>query len=272
MRELLIVAGLFVLAVALRSCRRVLPHKLGAVVVLAATFCALFFATGRPWAGALGVAAWFFLPWVELLTRVRRMRLPLENRLRHRRLPNPALFPNAEEAASAMEEAGFEHVNDCGREWGGMQQFFRLFWHPEERSVAAVCLCEQSDISFCFMTLDSRDEQGRLWRTTNFPFSPTLLDPPQFRWNRVPCDRNCFHQLLRDHHRFLRRGRVVHDDLVIPDPELLVQDLQAEMRACVAHNLHSGIIRLTGDGHFRYSPRGLLFLWKQYVKDMVRLC
>ena len=44
------------------------------------------------------------------------------------------------------------------------------------------------------------------------------------------------------------------------------------MRRCLDHNLTRGIIRLTGDGHFHYSPRGLLFLWGQYIKDMVRLC
>jgi hypothetical protein len=272
MRESLIVVGLLVLAVALRSCRRVLLRKLGAVAFLAASFCALYFLSGRIWAGLLAVAAWFFLPWVELLTRIRRMRLPLENRLRQRKLPNPAFFPNAEEAAAAMEEVGFEHVDDCGWEWAGMQQFFRLFWHPEERSVATVCLCEQSEVAFSFISVSSRDEQGRLWRTTNFPFSPTLLYPPQFRWNHVPCERNCFHQILRDHHEFLRRVKVSHDDLTIPDPERIEQELEREMRAYVDHNLHLGIIRLTGDGHFRYSKRGLCFLWKQYVKDMIRLC
>lgn len=272
MRETLIVVGLLVLAVALRSCRRVLPRKLGAVTFLAASFFALLFITGKAWAGLLAVAAWFFLPWIELLTRVRRLRLPLENRLRHRRLPNPAFFPNAEEATAAIEEAGFEHVDDCGWEWGGMQQFFRLFWHPEERSVAAVCLCEQSEVAFAFISVSSRDEQGRLWRTTNFPFSPTLAHPPNFHWNHVPCERNCFHQILRDHHCFLRRAKIAHDELVIPDPERLEIEIEREMRESIEHNLRQGIIRLTDDGHFSYSRRGLLFLWKQYVKDMIRLC
>jgi len=272
MRETLIVVGLIVLAVALRSWRRVFPRKLGAITFLVASFFALYFVTDRLWAGVLGAAAWFFLPWIELLTRIRRMRLPIENRLRQRKLPNPSFFPNADEAAAAMEEEGFEHVDDCGWEWGGMQQFFRLFWHPEERAVAAVCLCEQSEVAFSFISVSSRDEQGRVWRTTNFPFSPTLVYPPRFRWNHVPCERNCFHQILRDHHKFLRRLRVVHDDLIIPDPELIEQDLEREMRDYVEYNLDHGIIQLTGDGHFRYSRRGLLFLWKQYVKDMIRLC
>jgi len=44
------------------------------------------------------------------------------------------------------------------------------------------------------------------------------------------------------------------------------------MRKQVEHNLSTGIIRLTGDGNFKYSKRGLLFLWMQFVKDMIRLC
>jgi hypothetical protein len=44
------------------------------------------------------------------------------------------------------------------------------------------------------------------------------------------------------------------------------------MRKQVEHNLAAGIIRLTGDGHFQYSARGLIFLWGQFIKDMVRLC
>jgi hypothetical protein len=44
------------------------------------------------------------------------------------------------------------------------------------------------------------------------------------------------------------------------------------MRRQLEHNLSTGIIRLTGDGHFQYSNRGLLFLWMQFIKDMVRFC
>lgn len=117
MRETLIVIGLVVLAVALRSGRSNYVRKLGALTFLVASFCAFYFATGNLLAGALGAVLWFFLPWIELLTRIRRMRLPVENRLTQRPIPNPSFFPNAPEAAAAMEEAGFEHVSDCGWEW-----------------------------------------------------------------------------------------------------------------------------------------------------------
>lgn len=272
MRETLIVIGLFVLAVALRSSRHFVLRKLGAITFLGASFCLFYFMSGRVAAGLIGAGLWFLLPWIELLTRVRRMKLPLDNRLCHRELPNPSHFPNATEAAAAMDEEGFEHVSDCGWEWAGMQQFFRLFWHPEERAVAAVCLCEQCDVTFAFISITSHDSKGNIWRTTNFPFAPTLRCPPNVRWNHVPCERSCFHQILVNHREFLQKMRVPLDDLRMPDPEIIEDGIESEMRKQVDHNLASGIIRLTGDGHFKYSKRGLFFLWGQFIKDMIRLC
>lgn len=272
MRETLIVIGLVLLAVGLRSAHTGYIRKLGALVFLLASFCLLYFLTGSLFWGSMGVLLWFFLPWIELLTRIRRMRLPVNNRLSQKPIPNSKHFPNAPEATVAMEEAGFEHVSDCGWEWDGMHQFFRIFWHPEERAVAAVCLCEQSDVAFSFITITSHDGSGRSWRTTNFPFAPTLRHPPEMLWNHVPCRCNCFHQILRDHREYLVRTRISVEELRVPDPESIEEIIEEEMKKQLAHNLAAGIIRLTGDGHFQYSMRGLFFLWGQFVKDMVRFC
>ncbi len=272
MRETLIVIGLVVLVVGLRSSRKNLLRKLGALTLLVASFLIFYFSTGSVAWGCFGVLLWFFLPWIELLTRIRRMRLPLNNRLSHREVPNPSFFPNATEAAAAMEEAGFEHVSDCGWQWAGMQQFFRLYWHPEERAIASVCLCEQSDVAFAFITITSVDEGGGVWRTTNFPFAPTLECPPHIRWNLVPCERSCFHQILIDHRSYLSRSKLSADRLRMPDPEEIEDSIEREMRQQVDHNLSAGLIKLTGDGHFQYSNRGLFFLWGQFLKDMIRLC
>src|SRR6478735_3491087 len=272
MRETLIVIGLIVLAVALRSARMNCMRKLGALTFIGASFCVLYFVTDSVVGGLVGAAMWFFLPWIELLTRIRLMRLPLNNRLHHREIPNPSFFPNATEAASAMEEAGFEHVSDCGWEWAGMQQFFQLFWHPEERAVAAVCLCEQSNVAFAFISITSHDADGKIWRTTNFPFAPTLRCAPNVRWNHVPCERSCFNYILADHKKYLDRVNIPADRLRMPDPEEIENSIVLEMRRQVDHNLAAGLIKLTGDGHFQYSKRGLVFLWGQFIKDMVRLC
>lgn len=270
--KFLLVAGLLVLAAALRSCRTACTRKLGAVVILATTFLVFKFLFHSVIAGVIGVTLWFFLPWIELLTRIRRLRLPLNNRLRYSNPPADSQFPHAPEAIDAIEESGFEHATDSAWEWGGMKQYFRIFWHPEERAVATVCLCEQDEVAFAFLSITSRDGDGNIWRTTNFPFSPTLKCNPEINWNHVPCEKSCFMMIMQDHLAFLRRRGVEEHSLRIPDPDEIEEDIEREMREQIDHNLDRGIIELTGDGHFRYSKKGLLFLWRQYIKDMVRLC
>ena len=272
-REALVVVGLLVFAAAFRSCRKNWSRKLGAFLFLTASFLALYFLTKQMWCGAVAVLAWFFLPWIELLTRVRKARLPMENRLQHRDPPEEEFFPNASRALAAMSDAHFEHVGDAAWHWAGMEQHFRLHWNPEERAVATVCLCEQDNVAFAFISITSRGEDGRVYRTTNFPFSPTLKNPPGYSWNHVPCERNCFHQMLKDHQRYLKKQKVTTDELALPDPETLESDIENEMKLQIEHNLEHGIIEPTEEGkHFRYSKKGLFFLWKQFAKDMIRLC
>lgn len=273
MRETLIVVGLFVLAMALRSSRRNACRKFGAATFLLSSYLLFFFLTGSVLVGLLGASFWFLLPWFELLTHTRHLRHPINNRLSHRELPNPSFFPNAVEAAAGMEEAGFEHISDCGWEWSGMHQHFRLFWNPEERAIASVCLCEQEEVAFAFISITSTDSSGKRLRTTNFPFAPTLRCTPDLKWNHVPCEKSCFHQILKDHQNYLKRSGFSPDELMIPDPDSFEENIETEMKEQVQYNLSSGIIGLTEDGkHFQYSTRGLIFLWIQAIKDLVRLC
>ncbi len=273
MRESLIILGLGILAAAMRSSRSRAVRKLGALALLVASFFLFYFIMGGSvLAGTAGVMIWALLPWVELLTRIRRLRMPVDNRLRYKTLPNPSFFPHASQAAAAIAQEGFEHVSDCCWQWDGMSQHFRLYWNPEKRAIASICLCEQSDVAFAFISVTSRDDQGRVWRTTNFPFAPTLRRPPGVNWNHLPCRENCFHQILRSHRLFMDRKGIHSDQLSIPDPEEAESEIESEMRQQIDHNLKSGIIRLTEDGHFEYSKRGLLFLWLQFLKDMVRFC
>lgn len=272
MRETLLVIGLISLAAALRSARNTLVRKLGTVVFLAASFFAFYHISGSLIGGLAGILIWLFLPWVELLTRIRSMRLPVENQLKRRLIPNPALFPHASEASSAMEEEGFDHVSDCGWNWAGMKQFFRLYWHPEERAVTAVVLCEQAGVAFAFISITSHDDAGNIWRSTNFPFAHTLIQPPNVHWNHVPCSECCFHKILQAHRNFLTRSGIEITQLRIPNPEEIETTIEDELRQQVQYNLTKGLIHLTNDGHFRYSRRGLLFLWVQFLKDLLKFC
>jgi len=272
MNQFYIVVATIVFGFALRSCRTVLLRKMGALVMLMASGLCLYFLTSNVWAGIAAVSAWFFLPWVELLTRIRKMRLPLKNKLQERIPTNTELFPSAEEHLITLEKAGYEHIRDCGWDMGGIKQIYQLFWNAETKSVASLCLCEQSNVTFTYLTLTSRDIANGVWRTTNFPFSPTLKAAPKVHWNQVSCSKECAMNLIRCHRMYLSRQGFVDDDLLIPDPDHVSEEIEHELNLQIDHNLSRGIIRPTGDGNFRYTIRGLFFLWRQFIRDMIRLC
>jgi hypothetical protein len=70
----------------------------------------------------------------------------------------------------------------------------------------------------------------------------------------------------------LARKKLTTNDLLIPDPDHVVDEIEKEMRQQIQHNEKCGLIKFTDDGRFRYSTRGLFFLWIQSMKDMIRLC
>lgn len=272
MKPILTVMGVVIIGVALRSCQMRVLRKLGMLVYFFASGLLLYLMTGSVLAGLAGLAVWFLLPWIELLTRIRRLRLPLNNKLSHRFPPNEDHFPNADAMIAALEDAGFEHAKNCGWDWAGASQSYQFFWHPEERCVAAVCFCQQEKITFSFVTFSSRDMNGYLWRTSNYPFAPTLKESPKVWHNQIGCGVETIDAMLASHHYFIGLHGACHDDLSIPCPLGVEEDVEQDMRKQIDFNLNSGLIKLTGDGYFKYSFKGLFFLWKQFVKDMIRLC
>ena len=272
MKEIYTVIAIIIFGYALRSCRTAILRKLGALVMLLASGLCFYFLTGNILAGVAAAAAWFFLPWVELLTRIRKMRMPIDNKLQQKFSTNTSHFPQADNHIFALEKLGFEHIRDCGWNLGGMEQLYQLYWNAETRTVCTLCLCEQSNVTFSYLTITSRDIANGVWRTTNFPFSPTLKPSPSVHWNQIGCANECAIHLLEQHCSFLQKQGFIDDDLSIPDPDHLEEEIEHELRRQIDHNLQQGIIRLTGDGNFRYTLRGLFYLWRQFIRDMVRLC
>lgn len=272
MKELLTVIAIIIFGYALRSCRTVMLRKLGALILLIASGLCFYFLFESVHAGIAAMAAWFFLPWIELLTRIRKLRIPVENKLKQRSSGNLDVFPNAEKYVDTLEHAGFEHISNCGWNLGGMDQLYQLYWNAETKSVASLCLCEQSNVTFSYVTITSRDITNGVWRTTNFPFSPTLKSTPTVHWNQISCVNECVNKLIKQHGHFLTKQGFMDEDLSIPDPDHLEEELEHELNHQIDHNLQQGIIRLSGEDHFRYTTRGLFFLWRQFIRDMIRLC
>ncbi len=271
MFETLVVAATLVFACACRTFAHPAIRKVGALAVVGATFLVGYFASGGQAAwGAAAAAGWFLLPWLDLLTRIRGLRLPLDKKLRASFPPGPDTFPQLRGFTGAVEDAGFEHVSDSGWEWDGMEQFVRFFYDEGSKAQATINLNRQRHVAFAYMSISSRTDDGKVWTTWNYPFGYSMRIVPELEINRARGARS-FAELADSHRQFLARHGIADVHLQPADPEQLSALMEREMRAQVDHNLDRGLIKLSGNGTFRYSWRGLVYLWLQSVKDMVRL-
>jgi hypothetical protein len=262
--------GVAVLSVALRSFQSSFAQKAGALGILVASFLLVFFATGSWLFGLVGAFSWLFLPWIEILTRIRALRLPKEKQLRPKSAPSSEVFPTLNDITHEIENAGFLHVNDAGWDWEDYRQFFRMFYKEEDRSQATICLNEQHDLSFYYLRISSRSKTGTIWTTWNYPLSYGLKLTPQFRINRQRPDQSFF-QLYQSHRDFLRSNSVETDAIAPMDEERMQAEIEHDLRDQIAHNIDQGVLKATADGEAKYSLRGMFYLWLQFLLDLVRL-
>ena len=267
---LFLILGVAVLSVALRSFQSAFSQKAGALGILLASYLLVYFITNSHVLGALAAASWFFLPWVEILTRIRTLRLPKEKQLRPKSAPSPDTFPNLNEITREIENEGFVHVTDAGWDWEDYRQFFRLFYKDEDHAQATICLNEQHDLSFYYLRISSRAKSGIIWTTWNYPLSYGLKLTPHFRINRQRPDHS-FWQLSQSHREFLRRNRVETATIDALDEERIEKEMENDLRDQIAHNVKKGVLKPTSAGEVKYSWRGMLYLWCQFLLDLVRL-
>lgn len=268
--DALLILGVFVFSCALRTTESAALRKLGVFGFLATSFLIGWLMAGSVLMGLIFVSFWIVWPWYELITRVRKIAMPVEKTLRHKAPPHREFFPALADLTTEIEGEGFDHLEDLGREWEEAQQFFRVFHRSEERSQAVICLVEQEQFAFYYLRLISRAKDGTVWTTWNYPFSLNLKLAPEWRTNRESGEKT-FIQLLDSHRAFLQRNGVIVDDLQESDPEALAEQLHSEQSAQIQHNLTAGILAKSADGAIRYTWRGLLYIWFQFLRDFVRL-
>ncbi len=268
--EILTVVAVLVAAFALKTFQQAAVRKAGALLILTASYLSGYFLADSHYGGGAGILIWFVLPLFPLLTRVRQLRLPVEKTLERRTPPSVNRFPALNDFTEEIEAAGFEYVADNGWEWDDSKQYFRLFYHGEKKQQAVICLNEQEEMSFAFISIVCRTKYGQTYRTWNYPFSYTMKTPPGVTMNAVP-KVDSFEELLLRHEIFLEDHQVKEEEVLMEDEESFQQAMEEEIRLQVRHNLDRGLIMLAGEGTFRYSWRGLFFLWGQFVKDMVKL-
>jgi hypothetical protein len=268
--EFLLVIGVIVLAFALRTFNHPSLFRLGSLTLVVASFLAGWLLGGSLTMGVVLAAVWLLLPWIEILTRLRNLRIPAERNLEPRQAPNRDDFPSLSELTSEIEACGFTQSEDVGWHDEESRQFYRLFSDERRTSHACICLAEQSDISFFYLSITSRETSGRVFMTWNYPFPYGLKFSPALELNRCAGNRP-FQELLASHMRFLRSQGIADGRLAPLDAPALIEAMQKDLRNQIRHNLDIGIIRKDGENLIRYTARGLFFLWCQFLRDLVRI-
>jgi hypothetical protein len=272
MTEIFLILGVVVLSFALRTIRWVPLRKMGAIGFLAASFLAGYFLTGKIWVGAVAVGMWFLFPWIELITRTRKMRLPVKRSLSKQAPPGSQRFPELTAMTDEIEEEGFEYVNDSGWDWNLTRQFFRFFYDEEKRSQAAICFTEQDHFSWACVTLTSRHTNGKVYRSTNIPFSNPMKSPPGIVMRRDLASGS-FSDFLLAHENWLESLGCKPSDLLPQSPDEIADQVEMESGSQISHNAETGIIAICEKAEtWRYSWRGLFYLYFQVLKDFVRWC
>ena len=228
-----------------------------------------YLANGNHWCGAAAVLLWFVFPWVEIVSRVRKLRFPLHSHIKHRFPPSRDIFPDLDDITEELEEAGFERADDAGWKWEETDHFVRLFYHAEKRLQASISVAQQGEFVFSHASLTSRTEDGFTFITTNYPLSFTMKLAPRQRMNRCQ-EAETLEDMIVSHEAFLaREGKVAQ--VITQDPDNLHTAMEKDLTSQIDHNLKTGVIVVTDGEHFRYSWRGCFFLWFQVVKDMIRI-
>src|SRR5580704_16795790 len=239
--SILLVLGVAVLGMAFRSFDHPIAQRLCVLCVLMVSFLLGYLPSGN-WAVGLAVAAlWIFLPWLEILTKIRALRMPLERELESKNPPGRDLFPNLDDLTQEIEQEGFELIDDLGCDWDAQQQFLRLFHRSSDQTQAALCLIDQGNIAFYYISLVTRPTDGHVFTTWNYPFSYSLKFLPHTHIQRLRPTAS-FVAMCDAHLQLLARNKISVDSIPKLDPPQIPALLQQELTAQITHNVHAGLL------------------------------
>ncbi|MES2570566.1 MAG: hypothetical protein V4710_11000, partial [Verrucomicrobiota bacterium] len=78
-----------------------------------------------------------------------------------------------------------------------------------------------------------------------------------------------FFELYASHCEFLRINGIQIETLHALESEKIQAEIQEDMHAQLRHNIQTGVLTTTASGEVRYSWRGLIFIWLQFMRDLV---
>ena len=256
--SILLVLGVAVLGMAFRSFDHLVTQRLCVLCVLAVSFLIGYLPSGN-WFIGLAVA-----------TKIRALRMPLEREFEFKSPPGRDLFPNLDDLTEEIEQEGFELINDLGCDWDAQRQFLRLFHRTKDQTQAALCLIDQGNIAFYYISLMTRPTDGHIFTTWNYPFSYSLKFLPHSHIQRVRPTAS-FMAICEAHQQLLARNNISVETIPKLDPPKIPELLQQDLTAQITHNVRAGLLARVDEEKVRYTWRGMFYLWFRFLWDFVRL-
>jgi hypothetical protein len=249
-----------------------IARKLSLVAFCAASALGVYFLTHIGWLGCASALAWIFIPLVELLIVVRRLRVPRSRQLESAAAPR-AGYNQLHELTGEVEALGFRVADECRLRQIDNDQFYRLFVHDTEPVHASIAYIANANFGFHFIGFTSLDKSGQLWITWDYPFTYGLKVPPGvivFRNLRVESAAE-----LYDSHREFLALNGVDKNLAAVDcaPETARARLEKSLQTQLDYNLKQGILapEKNSSDNLRYSWTGTLYVVLQVVRDLIAL-
>ena len=268
--SLLLISGVAVLGLGLRTFRNPICQRLSVACVLFASFLIGYLPTGSWPVGLVLVAFWIFLPWVAIIARVRKLRLPMERIFSESSPPRDELFPFLKLLTEEIEAENFTLADELACDWQYQRQFVRLFHRNTDQSQMAICLIHQNHYAFSYVSLVTRSRAGKVFLTWNYPFAYSLKFLPNTRVQRVRPDLS-IDQICQAHCLMLSKEHIDKTDVLPLEPEQMRELLEQDLKAQIDHNVRSGLLTPAGHHQVRYTWRGMFYLWSRLLLDFVRM-
>jgi len=232
----------------------------------------IYFVTEQVGWAIFVLLAWILLPLTEILFVLRKLRVPQERQLRDAAPPTTE-FPMLRDITREYEALGFKKVDDCDLTPHFHETHYRLFHHPTEAAHGVIGFISQGEIGFSFHAFFSEQSNGKIWLTWDYPLTYGLKTPPNIAIYRVS-ESETIELLWQEHQAFLKANGV-HESELLPAPALeeVRAPLSRLLKAQLEFNVQEGILLPEVSQeiqHLRYSWRGIWYVTRQMVRDLVR--
>ncbi len=232
----------------------------------------IYFLTGNIGWGILTLLLWIMVPLTEILVVLRKLRVPPDRQLRDAS-PPIAEFPTLREITREYEDLGFEKVDDCDLTPHFHETYYRLFHHPKFPAHGVIGFISQGEVGFSFHCFFSEEANGKLWLTWDYPLTYGLKTPPHIAIYRQT-ETQSIEELWGEHQAFLKINGLLESNLLrTSSVEEVRGRLSRLLKVQLEFNVQEGILfpEISKDlPHLRYSWRGIWFVTRQMIRDLVR--